>query len=78
LNSRVHANLFIRGSGIDVLRYHGLGNDVQLTEPSDYYVVDQRQFEVTPTITLPVARRASLRIGPTAQYSRTLTSPAGS
>ena len=75
LNSRVHADLFIRGSGIDVLRYHGLGNDVQLTEPSDYYVVNQRQFEVTPTITLPLARRASLRIGPTAQYSRTQDQP---
>jgi hypothetical protein len=70
-HSGVHAGLYLRGSGIDVLRYHGLGNDVGLTEPGDYYLVDQRQFEVTPTVTLPLAGRARLRIGPTAQYSRT-------
>jgi hypothetical protein len=75
LNSRVHAELYVRGSGIDVLRYHGLGNDVRLTEPSDYYLVDQRQFEVRPTVTLPLARRGTLRLGPTAQYTSTQDQP---
>lgn len=75
LNSRVHAEVYVRGSGIDVLRYHGLGNDVRLTEPSDYYLVDQRQFEVRPTVTLPLARRGTLRLGPTAQYTSTQDQP---
>lgn len=74
-NSRVHGDLYMRGSGIDVLRFHGLGNDVELTEPTDYYLVDQRQFEITPTLTLPLAARVSLRIGPTAQYTRTKDQP---
>lgn len=71
LNSRIHVDLYARGSGIDVLRYHGLGNDVRLTEPGGYYLVNQRQFEIQPSVTLPLAGGGTLRVGPTAQYSRT-------
>lgn len=74
-NSGVHADLYLRGSGLDVLRFHGLGNDVELTEPADYYYVNQRQFEVTPTVTVPLFASASLRLGPTAQYNRTQEQP---
>jgi hypothetical protein len=75
LNSRVHTDLYIRGSGTDVLRYHGLGNDVVLTQPSDYYYVDRQQFEFTPTVTFPFLRHSSLRIGPTLLYNRTVDQP---
>ena len=74
-NSGVHTDLYLRGSGIDVLRYHGLGNDVVLTQENEYYLVDQRQFEITPTVTFPFLRHSRFRIGPTAQYNRTKDQP---
>jgi len=75
LNSRLHVDLYARGSGIDVLRYHGLGNDVQLTAPGEYYLVNQRQFEIQPSVSLPLGGGGRLRLGPTAQYSRTRDQP---
>jgi hypothetical protein len=75
LNSRVHTDLYLRGSGVEVLRYHGLGNDVHLTQPSDYYAVNHGQFEITPTVAFPFLRHSQLRIGPTVQYNRTADQP---
>jgi len=70
VNSAVRADLYVRGSGIEMLRYHGLGNDVPLTASSDeFYRVTRREFELTPTVTVPLGG-AALRFGPTAQYAR--------
>ncbi len=75
VNSGVRADLYVRGSGLDVLRFHGFGNDVELTQADDYYLVNQRQFEFTPTVVIPFLRHSDLRIGPTAQYNRTKDQP---
>ncbi len=71
VNSAVRSDLYVRGSGMEMLRYHGLGNDVSLTAPNDaFYRVTRREFELTPTVTVPLGP-AAIRVGPTAQYART-------
>jgi hypothetical protein len=72
LNSRVRWDVDVRGTGLDVLRFHGLGNETELlVSDPEYYRVRQRVFEVAPAIALPLASRAMLRLGATASYTRT-------
>jgi hypothetical protein len=71
-DSRVRGELYLRGTGLAMVRFHGLGNDVALTEREEFYRVNQRQFEITPTLLLPLGDAGSLRLGPTAVYHRTV------
>ena len=73
-NSRVRAEIDARASGIDVLRFYGLGNETALTGPNDneYYRVKQIQYTVTPTMVVPLSTQAELSSGPTVRYSSTI------
>jgi hypothetical protein len=73
-NTHVRAGLYARASGIDVVRYHGLGNDLELTETDDaYYRVRQIQYTVIPAITVPIGRHLELSLGPLLDYVKTRT-----
>ena len=69
-NSRLQAKLYTRASGIDVLRFHGFGNEVSAEGPDDFYKVDQIDFTVVPTLSFPIGR-AELTVGPRLRYSST-------
>jgi len=69
-NSRVRGLFDIRLSGIEVLRFNGLGNDVELTQDDDYYRVRQQLIVVDPAVSVPVGP-ADLTLGPTFTYRRT-------
>ncbi len=71
LNSRVHFLTYGLASGIETLRYFGLGNETELTEEDDYYRVSQREFRVDQLLVLPLGRRAQLGIGPTVAFFNT-------
>ena len=70
LNSRVRGLLDVRLSGIEVLRYNGLGNEVALAQGVNYYRVSQQLVVVDPAVAVPVGR-ATLVLGPTFSYART-------
>ena len=71
-NTHVRTGLFARASGIDVVRYHGLGNDVALTQIDDaYYRVRQIQYTVIPAVFIPVGRHVELGLGPLLEYVKT-------
>jgi hypothetical protein len=73
-NSRVRAQLDARASGIEVLRFYGLGNETVLSGPNDneYYRVKQIQYSVSPTLVMPVSTHVELSTGPTFWYSSTI------
>ncbi|MDH3292505.1 MAG: hypothetical protein OEO20_04170 [Gemmatimonadota bacterium] len=71
LNSRVRGRLDVALSGIEVLRYNGLGNELQLTQPEDYYRVRQQLVSVEPAAVLPLGAKTTLTVGPTLTFSRT-------
>jgi hypothetical protein len=70
-NSASYGTLTVRASGIELLRYHGLGNESPSDEPSEFYHVYQRQYLVAPSYELPVARRVTLSIGAVGQHTST-------
>lgn len=71
LNSRVHGRLDVALSGIEVLRYNGLGNEVQLTQTEEYYRVRQQLVSVEPAMVLPLGGKGTFTLGPTLTYSHT-------
>jgi hypothetical protein len=72
-NSRNSLGLGLYGSGVEVLRFYGFGNETQKTVDDDFYKARSNQFLVYPTFTWSIKRSAKLILGPVARY----TSPRG-
>jgi hypothetical protein len=70
-NSRLRADLLARASGIDVLRFHGFGNEVSADGEDEFYRVEQIDLTLIPSLTFPVGRSAGLSFGPRLRYSST-------
>ncbi len=70
-NSRLRANLLARASGIDVLRFHGFGNEVSAAGPNEFYRVDQVDLTLVPSLSLPVGRNAEISVGSRLRFSST-------
>jgi hypothetical protein len=70
-NSRVAAGVLARASGIDVLRFHGFGNELEAPEDDEFYRVNQVDLTLAPWLSLPMGGRADLRFGPVLRYSDT-------
>ncbi|MGH7544851.1 MAG: hypothetical protein ACREKI_01560, partial [Gemmatimonadota bacterium] len=74
-SSRRRTTLFARASGIEVVRFHGLGNETALTEPDAFYRVRQEQFQLAPGLRFPLGARADLWIGAVGERIRTRADP---
>jgi hypothetical protein len=72
-NSRVRATVYARASGIEVVRYNGLGNETALTGTSEFYRVRQQQYLVIPAVVFPITGHAELGIGPSVEFITTRT-----
>jgi len=70
-NSRAHFNLLARASGIEVLRFHGFGNEISANEDNEFYRVKERELSVSPSYTFPIASRIEFSIGPLLKYTDT-------
>jgi hypothetical protein len=70
-NSGVQSNLLARASGIEVLRFNGFGNETKLSGPTSFYRVNQVEYLLEPSLTVPLAPRLSLSFGPSLEYSST-------
>ena len=75
VNSRVHTSLLLRYSGIDVISFFGFGNESTRIDDDEFYRVPQRQYEVTPSVVLPLGPSGSLTVGPTLKYANTELEP---
>lgn len=63
--------LHVYGSGVDVLRFYGFGNETRNTGDKDFFKVSANQVLVLPTFNLPLGRRGSASIGPLLKYTET-------
>jgi hypothetical protein len=70
-NSRLKANLLARASGIEVLRFHGFGNETSDVGSSEFFRVKQADFLVKPSLTIPLGERLDFTLGPLLRYSST-------
>ena len=69
-NSRVRGRLLARASGIDVLRFHGFGNEVPAEGDDEFFRVEEVDLTLAPSLSIPVGV-AELSAGPVLRYSDT-------
>lgn len=70
-NSGVALALVAAASGIEVLRFHGFGNETSASGPDSYYRVTQDQVRLQPSLALPLGDALTLSLGPTLKYVST-------
>jgi surface antigen Omp85-like protein len=61
--------LHLRGSGIEVVRYYGVGNETVASQPDAFYKVRQEQFLLEPSLTVPSSGTAQLSFGPVFKHA---------
>jgi hypothetical protein len=70
-NSRVHGEFSGLVSGIEVLRWHGLGNETLRNRPDAYYRVTQHRYAFGAGLVVPVGRLAEVAVGPAVLFNDT-------
>jgi hypothetical protein len=63
-NSPTRFELLVRGSGIEVIKFHGFGNEVAAPRGDEFYRVTQQQYLLSPGVMFLLAPKLSLTIGP--------------
>lgn len=69
--TRDYAQLLLRASGIEVLNFHGFGNEVAAPRSGKYYRVTQNEFLLEPSLLFPVGAQGVVSLGPTLRYVTT-------
>ena len=70
-NSAAHWVIDARASGLDILNFHGFGNETTANLDDAAYEVEQSVFAIEPRLVLPVGSKGSLSFGPTLRYTDT-------
>jgi len=65
----------LRASGLEIVRFYGLGNESDGGGADSIYRVRQKQVLVAPAVTIPLAPRLRLSLGPLLQYAHTPPDP---
>jgi hypothetical protein len=68
-NSRDLFGLIAYASGLETLRFYGLGNDTPNTEDDDFYKAKEKQYLVYPNYNWRLGRKVGLSVGPVLRYS---------
>jgi hypothetical protein len=69
-NRASYFGMYAYGSGVEVLRFYGFGNDTsQDAGDKDFYKVNANQYVHYPTYKIPFARKALLTLGPALKYT---------
>ena len=74
-NSRLHGEFSGLVSGIEVLRWHGLGNETLRNRPDAYYRVTQHRYAIGAGLVVPLGRRIDLAAGPRLLFNDTEERP---
>jgi hypothetical protein len=75
VNSGVRTQLFLRASGIELVRFFGFGNETPRVGSDFFYRVPQQQYVVAPSLVLPIGGQGALTLGPTLKYAKTDLEP---
>ncbi len=71
MNSPRSVGLEVMASGIEVIRFHGLGNETPAEDPTSYYRVFQNLFRIAPEWRAPLSPAVSISLGAVGQYTTT-------
>lgn len=70
-NSGGFTEILARASGIDVISFHGFGNETSAPGNNEFYRVTQDAFSLLPSVVFPLGSRGTLRAGPVIKYAST-------
>ena len=71
-NSSNYATVLLRASGVDVISFHGFGNEIAAPGSNQFYRVTQNAFGLHPALVLAAGNgRAVLQFGPLLKYVST-------
>jgi hypothetical protein len=70
-NSDAYASLRAFASGLELLRFYGLGNETRDDRDDDFYKVEQTQYLLAPTYTFPLVGSLEASLAPVARYAAT-------
>ena len=70
-NSTTYAEVLVRASGIDVVSFHGFGNEIPAPGDNEFYRVTQDAFGLHPSLIFSLDRRTTLQMGPELKYVST-------
>ncbi len=74
-NSRTRVELLLRGSGIEVIRFHGFGNEIDAPGDDAFYRVTQQQYTVAPALSFGLSSNLRFTIGPELKFVHTANRP---
>jgi len=66
----INVRTFLQYSGLEILRFHGFGNET-IASPSSFFKVAQEQVTVRPSLEFEFSDRASFDVGPVYKFSNT-------
>jgi outer membrane protein assembly factor BamA len=70
-NSDIYTSVRALASGIEILRFHGFGNETELLQADEFYEVEQRQLALDPRVVFPLGESVTFEVGPSLLYSDT-------
>ncbi|MCI0436004.1 MAG: BamA/TamA family outer membrane protein, partial [Gemmatimonadetes bacterium] len=70
-NSATHWLIDARASGLDILNFHGLGNETTVDREDVAYEVKQSVFALAPKFVLSLGGSRSFSVGPSVRYTDT-------
>jgi hypothetical protein len=69
--SRLRARVSGLVSGIEVVTWHGLGNETTRGQPAEYYRVTQHRYALDAGLVVPAGRRSEIEFGTVVLYNGT-------
>jgi hypothetical protein len=70
-NATAYWQLHMLASGIEILRYFGLGNDTEDIDDTEYHKVSQQQYTLEPAYVMPLGQSTRVIAGVSARWSHT-------
>ncbi len=74
-NSGGYADLLVRASGIEVISFHGFGNEIPAPGNNEFYRVTQDALGLVPSLVFALGPRSTVRFGPVLKYFSTDDEP---
>jgi outer membrane protein assembly factor BamA len=71
ISPKLHFNLSGQWTGLDILRFHGFGNNTTIPGPSSFYRVERRQTSVAVGLEVEPSAHVTFSAGPIFQVSKT-------
>ena len=74
-DSRTYFDLRARASGVEVISFHGFGNEIPAPGDNEFYRVTQDAYGIQPSIALSIGPHSEVQVGPVLKYASTDNHP---